>query len=61
MIPVGYLFPIAMNQKQGNTNIKRKGPLSFEALSSFRDNGSWMKVMKNRSSFFVKKYYNVIL
>jgi hypothetical protein len=51
---VGYFFSIVVDQKQDNTNIKYQGPLSFEALSSFRDNGSWTKVVKNESSYFTK-------
>jgi hypothetical protein len=52
MDTVGYLFFIVVNQKQGNTIVRRQGPSSFEALSPFGYNNPRTMVMNNMSSLF---------
>jgi hypothetical protein len=43
---VSHLFSNAVNQEQGNTIVKYKGPSSFEALSPHGHNYHETKVMK---------------
>jgi hypothetical protein len=47
---VGYLFSNAMNQEQGYTIVKDKGPSSSEALLPLGFNDHWTKVMKDMPS-----------
>jgi hypothetical protein len=47
---VGHLFSNAVNQEQGNTIVKYKGPSSSEELSPHRHNDHQTKVMKDMPS-----------
>jgi hypothetical protein len=47
---VGHLFSNVVNQEQGNTIVKDKGPSSSEALFPFRFNDHRTKVMKDMTS-----------
>jgi hypothetical protein len=47
---VVHLFSNVVNQEQGNTIIKDYGPSSSKALSPYRYNDLWTKVMKDLPS-----------
>jgi hypothetical protein len=47
---VGHVFSNAVNQEQGNTIVKDKGPSSSEALPPLGFNDHWTKVMKDMPS-----------
>jgi hypothetical protein len=51
---VGYLFSNVVNQEQGNTIVKGRGPSSSEALSPLEYNNLQTKVMKDMPSSFMR-------
>jgi hypothetical protein len=50
---VAHLFSNAMNQEQGNTIVKDKGPSSFEALFPLGFNDHRMKVVTREGHAFI--------